>query len=190
MHLIKTLTQYYKITLLTLTIFTILFIALKINADQTHPDLDALFEDLRSSEIDTNSTETDIWNAWLYHENPEVTKYMNSALDSLKTGQLRLAIAGFSRVIKLDPEFAEAWNKRATTYYLLGNFGHSIADIVETLRLEPRHFGALCGLAMIQNYMGNKQAAKEALNQAISIHPFMALNSSLRNIKKEIGEEI
>ena len=190
MCLIKYYINKSKSVIFTLVVFTITLISFNIKADQTHPDLDILFKDLRSPEVDIISTESEIWNAWLHHDSPVVTKFMNSALDSLKKGEFMLAIARFTKVIKLDPKYAEAWNKRATTYYLLGNFNSSIAYIVETLKLEPRHFGALSGLAMIQNYMGNKKAAIEALSQAINIHPFMSLNSSLKEIKKDIGEEI
>ena len=63
--------------------------------------------------------------------------------------QYKKSIYFFSKIIEKNPNFAEAWNKRATVYYLLGNYEESISDIRQTLRLEPRHFGALDGLGLI-----------------------------------------
>ena len=145
-----------------------------------------------STKLDeARNIEKNIWSLWNLHpKNEFLTNKLELGTELMENGQHKYAYKIFSNIIFDDPNWSEAWNKRATTYYLLGNFNSSIADIVETLKLEPRHFGALSGLAMIQNYMGNKKAAIEALSQAINIHPFMSLNSSLKEIKKDIGEEI
>ncbi len=84
-----------------------------------------------------------------------------------------LALQSFSAIIELDPEFAEAWNMRATTHFLLGNYRQSLADILKTLELEPRHFGALSGLGMVYVELGQYLDAQNALSRALQIHPFL-----------------
>ena len=80
----------------------------------------------------------------------------------MQAGDYRLALAAFDDLVERNPGFAEAWNKRATLHYLMGNDEASVADIVETLELEPRHFGALSGLALIYERNGQPAAAASA----------------------------
>ncbi|MEM7696706.1 MAG: tetratricopeptide repeat protein [Pseudomonadota bacterium] len=76
-------------------------------------------------------------------------------------------------VIRLEPEFAEGWNRRATVHFLAGNLGQSIADIEQVLQREPRHFGALAGLAMILRAMDRKPEALAVMDRALTIHPHL-----------------
>jgi len=89
-------------------------------------------------------------------------------------GDLPQAIDHFSAIIDHDPNFAEAWNARATAHYMAGEFGPSVADIAAVLTLNPRHFGALSGLAMILEETGKPERALEAYRAAIAIHPHMS----------------
>ncbi|MEM9206597.1 MAG: tetratricopeptide repeat protein, partial [Pseudomonadota bacterium] len=75
--------------------------------------------------------------------------------------------------IELDPDYAEGWNRRATVHFLMENFGESLGDIQRTIALEPRHFGAISGMAMIFRRIGDDEAALEAYRRVLSIHPFM-----------------
>jgi tetratricopeptide (TPR) repeat protein len=79
----------------------------------------------------------------------------------------------FSEVIKLEPDLAEAWNKRATVYYLMGEYEASVRDIERTLALESRHFGALSGLGFIYLSHGEDRAAIEAFEAALEINPYL-----------------
>jgi len=122
-------------------------------ADQTKPELNALFETLKSSEdlIEISEVQNEIWFHW--YELPSDASALQTIFDdgmrALHFGQPQIAVDHFTRVIESAPDFAEAWNRRATTFFMLGDFEASLADIQHTLSLEPRHFGALGGLSMI-----------------------------------------
>lgn len=81
------------------------------------------------------------------------------------------AIGVFSSLIEKAPDFSEAWNKRATVYFLIGDLSLSVDDVARTLELEPRHFGALSGLGQIELLRGNPQAALRAFEGALAVHP-------------------
>ena len=76
-------------------------------------------------------------------------------------------------VVRLKPEFAEGWNRRATVHFLNGDYGQSVADIEQVLRLEPRHFEALAGLGVILEELGDKKGALEAYRKAVEIDPWL-----------------
>ena len=84
------------------------------------------------------------------------------------------AIEHFTAIIDQDPDFTEAWNARATAYFNRGDFGPALADIGHVLTLNPRHFGALSGLAMILEATGKPEKALEAYRAALAIHPYLA----------------
>ena len=89
----------------------------------------------------------------------------------MQEGQLKASIKMFTKVIRKNPIFAEAWNKRATAYYLLGDFDSSILDINETLKLEHRHFGALDGLGLIFIHLQEYKKAIKVYDQMLNILP-------------------
>ena len=89
----------------------------------------------------------------------------------MSQGQARLADLAFKEAIELSPEFAEAWNKRATLRYLTGDLEGSIADCAEVLKLEPRHFGALSGLGLIHMSLEQWDVAAGWFEQALAVYP-------------------
>jgi tetratricopeptide (TPR) repeat protein len=120
-------------------------------ADQKDERLIELFDKLFLS---TNNMEAskllfNIWNIWSIADNQETQIMFDEANQFMDVGELDNAIELFTKVVKQSPEFAEGWNKRATVYFLKGELNKSISDIEKTLNLEPRHFGALDGLAEI-----------------------------------------
>ena len=120
-------------------------------ADQKDERLIELFEKLFLS---TNNMEAskllfNIWDIWSIADNQETQIIFDEANQFMDVGELDNAIELFTKVVKQSPEFAEGWNKRATVYFLKGELNKSISDIEKTLNLEPRHFGALDGLAEI-----------------------------------------
>ena len=120
-------------------------------ADQKDERLIELFDKLFLS---TNNMEAskllfNIWDIWSIADNQETQIIFDEANQFMDVGELDNAIALFTKVVKQSPEFAEGWNKRATVYFLKGELNKSISDIEKTLNLEPRHFGALDGLAEI-----------------------------------------
>ena len=120
-------------------------------ADQKDERLIELFDKLFLS---TNNMEAskllfNIWDIWSIADNQETQIIFDEANQFMDVGELDNAIELFTKVVKQSPEFAEGWNKRATVYFLKGELNKSVSDIEKTLNLEPRHFGALDGLAEI-----------------------------------------
>ncbi|MEM7060007.1 MAG: tetratricopeptide repeat protein [Pseudomonadota bacterium] len=97
------------------------------------------------------------------------------------------ALLHLNDLTRLAPEFAEGWNKRATLYFIREEYGRSLEDIAQTLRREPRHFGALSGLGIILDRIGDKEGALEAYRRAIKIHPHLpGANEGIRKLAKEV----
>ena len=144
-------------------------------ADQNDPRLPELFEQLKAAEnsMDAGMIEIKIWDIWGEHSDPEIAEMMFFAQDELSGNQYGAALQAFTAIIELAPDFSEAWNMRATTHYLLGNYRESEADIMRTLELEPNHFGALSGLGQV--YVATEQFydARSALRRAIQVNPTM-----------------
>ena len=167
-------------SLTTLSVFLIaLIISLypgPLRADQTDPRLPGLFDSLKTAP-DAKAAQASadrIWRIW--SENPDnqlLTKALNEGVAQMNAGRLREAERLFTSVIEADPDFAEAWNKRATVYFLMGAYDLSKRDIAQTIAREPQHFGALSGLGLVETHIGNYEAALKAYEKAADIHPFM-----------------
>ncbi|WP_420394380.1 tetratricopeptide repeat protein [Acuticoccus sp.] len=104
---------------------------------------------------------------------PTVDLLMARAGYAMQTKNYGLALDLLDGVVRMKPDFAEGWNRRATVNFLAGDFGRSIADIEETLRREPRHWGALVGLSVILVSMERKETAVEVMDRALEIHPHL-----------------
>lgn len=142
-------------------------------ADQSDPRLHAMFSVLQQTS-DNNAiriTENQIWDIWSEHPNADVVQLMQLGIERMNSERYADALLIFSQVISSYPEFAEAWNKRATLYYIVGNFDASLADIEQTLALEPRHFGALSGMGLIYIQRRELARARQAFEELIRIHP-------------------
>ena len=112
-------------------------------ADQNDPALDSLFDRLAttSSAEEASDISNEIWQRWSANDDPDVSQLMEIGIRALNYSTYRKALRSFDRIIEMAPQFAEAWNKRATLYYHIREYRRSIDDIKETLRLEPRHYG-------------------------------------------------
>lgn len=95
------------------------------------------------------------------------------AAEAIRDKEYGTALDLLDRIIILQPQFAEAWNKRATVHFMTEQFGKAISDIERTLALEPRHFGALSGLGVILREVDRPQRAMDVLRQALAIHPHL-----------------
>lgn len=142
-------------------------------ADQTDEDLSPLFQQLQITQdpLTLRQVENQIWELWLQHPNPDVERLMLLGTERMNAQAVSDALLIFSQVIESYPDYAEAWNKRATLYYMLGDLDASIIDIEKTLALEPRHFGALSGLGMVYIQQKELVKAKQAFEELISVHP-------------------
>ena len=139
------------------------------------PRLGDLFRKLRTAngEVEASLTENEIWAAWMEHRDPAAAAALDEATQALASRAFDDAARLLDKVIEMHPDFAEAWNKRATLRFLQKQDGLSLADIERTLSLEPRHFGALCGFAQICLRRGDREAALFALAEALRIHPYL-----------------
>jgi tetratricopeptide (TPR) repeat protein len=129
-----------------------LLMASPLSADQNDPRLDNLFDILQSSDeqIEIRAAENLIWSTWLHHGNAEYDHMMRVGSWAMGERRFDQAIVLFSNLIQKAPDYAEAWNKRATVYFMIGDLSLSAKDIDRALALEPRHFGALSGLGQIE----------------------------------------
>ncbi len=144
-------------------------------ADQNDPRLGTLFEVLKaaSNPLEGYVVERQIWQIWLAAEDPEVDRLMAAGIAAMGVGKYADALQAFDRVVELAPDFAEGWNKRATVLYLMQDFEASMADVARTLALEPRHFGALSGLGLIEIEREHEEQALDAFERALAIYPQM-----------------
>ena len=144
-------------------------------ADQNDVRLAKLFRSLKSTESVGSASvfESKIWHIWMEHYDPEVESAMFQGVEAMKLQQFEQAFGHFSLLIKLAPDYAEGWNKRATVLYLMGRFKESEVDVIRTLELEPRHFGALSGQGLIRIALQDWTGAIYFLESALKINPHM-----------------
>ncbi|MFT5599003.1 MAG: tetratricopeptide (TPR) repeat protein [Gammaproteobacteria bacterium] len=138
--------------------------------------LDFMFAKLEvaNNEPSARRIERAIWQLWLNPDDRVVKKRMQIIMATRETGNYEETITLLNDLIAQYPNYSEGWNQRATIYYLMGNFDASVLDVAQTLKLEPRHFGALSGLAVMLWKQGNQDLARKSLSEAVLIHPFLS----------------
>lgn len=144
------------------------------HADQFHPKLDALFNALANAEAPSTARQIEriIWRHWNEFPDDSDSQYIyNDVVEAVGFGQVERGLDQVNKVLETHPEFAEAWNKRATLRYLGGDLAGSVQDIIKTLSLEPRHFGALSGLTQIFIRQGRYTQAIQVIDQLRLISP-------------------
>jgi tetratricopeptide (TPR) repeat protein len=148
--------------------------------------LDRLFAELRHAPdaVAANRIDQQIWFHWMTPEDPVLRGRMDEVLAARRAGDAIEAILLLNRIIEDYPGYAEAWNQRATMYYVIGDFEASIADCAKVLELEPRHFGALSGRATIYLLQGKRALALKDMAAALQVHPFI----SGRELFPELGQ--
>jgi tetratricopeptide (TPR) repeat protein len=138
--------------------------------------LDQLFAALRTAEDPMTARELDqaIWAVWTNPSDPTLHGRMREALLARGTGNIAEAMRLLDKLVADYPDYAEGWNQRATIHYMMGNFDLSIADCARVLELEPRHFGALSGRALMYLQQGKRALALKDMAAAIAVHPFLS----------------
>jgi len=136
-------------------------------------NLDFLFGALKLAPDDTTAKaiEERIWALWVVSRSDTANLLMTRAKTAIEAHETDLAIELLDSIIKIKPDYVEAWNRRATLYYLKKDYGRSLADIREVLKREPRHFGALSGLGLILQDIGDDKQALEVYRRALAVHP-------------------
>ena len=164
-----------------------LFFFSNVNAEDRKNELDKLFSQLKNSKnlSSAQMVEKKIWEIWLIHPSDDrrgfrLTELLTQGSSLMNVGELGKAYKLFTTIIATEPDWSEAWNKRATVLYLMNQYQSSLDDIKITLVLEPRHFGALSGQAL--NYIELKQYEKaiQSYRAAQKIYP--ALDSAKKMI--------
>ena len=171
----------------------ILFSTTSLKAQDRDVLLDKLFKELKINNTAlTNGIEQKIWEIWSTHpKNQKLTEKLAEGSDLVRNKQLSKAVNIFTEVINLDPKWAEAWNKRATVLYMMGDYNGSQKDIDKVLKLEKRHFGALAGQGLVNIQLKNYEKAIMSYKKAQEIYPSMqSPNIMIKQIENLIKQEL
>ena len=166
-------TRCVSLMLAGVLLATSLAVPMTAAADQRDPRLEELFIALSQApdaEI-ALGIEAAIWRIWLDGGDSELNALMGQGIEAMHASRFRDAAGRFTELIHAAPAFAEAWNKRATVYYLMDRLEDSVRDIGRTLALEPRHFGAISGMGLIFLERGDEEGALDAFEKVLEIHP-------------------
>jgi tetratricopeptide (TPR) repeat protein len=151
--------------------------------------LDKLFADLKRerNERKAERISQQIWNEWFRSGSASIDLMMQWAAKATEDKKFDVALDFLDQVVVMEPDFAEGWNRRATVHFMMNNFSKSMADIEHTLRLEPRHFGALSGMAQILRNRGSDELALQVYQRVLDIYPMMR---SAQNEVATLSEEL
>ena len=175
-----------------LVIFYSLFSQVSSFANERETKLNQLFNELKTNKSKVAFiVEQEIWALWSTHPTDEkLTARLEQGSQFVRDQNYLEAKDIFTEVINLDQTWAEAWNKRATVLYLLGNFEESQKDIDKVLELESRHFGALAGQGLVNIHLKNYEKAILSYEKALEIYPSMKSPSVMINqIQKMIKKD-
>jgi tetratricopeptide (TPR) repeat protein len=143
-----------------------------VAGDRTR-NLDFLFGALKAApdaEI-AKAIEHRIWSVWLVSRSDTTNLLMTRVRTAIEQKDADLALKLLDAIVKIKPDYVEAWNQRATLYYTQKDYGRALADIREVLKREPRHFGALSGLGLILQDIGDDKQALEVYRRALKVYP-------------------
>ncbi len=159
---------------ITMRIERVLVTMLTASAPST-PELDILFDALRDADDpdDRADAEQRIWALWASHNDADAARAMHGAIAAFEAGDLAAAGRALNSMVERWPDWAEAWNRRATLRFVEERDADSLDDIERTLELEPRHFGALSGFGQICMRARDLGSALLAFERAIAVNPNM-----------------
>jgi tetratricopeptide (TPR) repeat protein len=164
-----------------------------VEAEEPESDatkLDALFVELAEpGRDDWERVENEIVRIWSKSGSPTMDLLLRRGNEALEAQDFEAALEHFSALTDHAPEFAEGWNGRATTFYLIDEYALAMADVERVLALEPRHFGALSGLAFMLEEMDEPELALEALHMVQALNPNRPnINDAVRRLEQMNGE--
>ena len=140
----------------------------------TMADIPPLVQALRDPDAAVRKTaEQALWEVWSRSGSQEIERLFLDGTHAMSEGRWPDAVALFTRIIERDPAFAEGWNKRATVYFLMGEYTKSLADCDEVMKRNPHHFGALSGYGMIYLRLDQPAKALESFERALAVNPNM-----------------
>ena len=182
--------------ILTILILSLLFFS-NVNAEVRDNKLDKLFTQLKNAKELSSAQiiENKIWDIWQIHSSDtrrgfRLTGLLRQGTRLMNMGELGKAYEIFTKIIAVETDWAEAWNKRATALYLMKQYESSLADIKITLVLEPRHFGALSGQALNYIELNLYEKAIESYMAAQKIYPIIdSAKKMIPQLKKLIKDQ-
>ncbi len=140
----------------------------------------ALLEDLKNPDENVRNQATDeLWRIWFHQKGQYGLELLERSQTLFTVGDVKQAEALLTELIKDQPDFAEAWNRRAVLYFVLGEYKKSQADCQQVIKLNPVHFGALHGLGLCHAALGEYRAAIQAFRKALEIQPYALANQKL-----------
>jgi tetratricopeptide (TPR) repeat protein len=159
-----------------------------IPKDQAH-GLDFLFGALKAApdEESARHVEAQILALWSRTSSDTTALLMQRAKVAMHGQQLDIALKLLDAVLKLHPDYIEGWSQRATLYYVQNDYRHSLDDIEQVLIREPRHFGALAGLGMIMQELGDDKRALDAFRKALAVNPHL---DKVRELVRTLTEKV
>ena len=160
----------------------------RVGADRMR-GLDFLFGALKAAPDPASAKHVEgrIWALWTQTSSDTTMLLMTRAKGAIEKKQPEVALKLLDKVVKLKPDYVEGWNRRATIYYLQNEYAKSLSDIREVLSREPRHFGALAGLGMIMQELGDDKRALDAFRKALEINPHL---DKLPDMVKSLTEKV
>lgn len=159
---------------------------------KTSTQLDTLFAGLKRerNEKAAERIATQIREQWSKSGSSSVDLMMLWAQQAIEAKKYDVALDFLDQVITLEPQFAEGWNQRATVHFMMRNYRKSMSDIEHTLELEPRHFGALAGMAQIMATSGHKEMALRAWQRVLDVYPMLrTAQGEVSRLSEELAGE-
>ena len=157
----------------------------------TMPDAPVLLQALRDEdEVVRALAENSLWQVWSRSGDPQIDALFRLGLEQMREGAAPAAIQTFTSIIEKKPEFAEGWNKRATIYYLVGEYDKSLRDCDEVIKRNPQHWGALAGYGQIYLALDKPDLALDYFQRALKVNPNLGrLEAAAEELKRLIIEK-
>ena len=172
-----------------IALIILILLASTVQASQKDEKLDLLFAQLQASSSvwEAKIIESQIRTIWMESEEEDINLLMRKGVLAIEMREFPVALQIFDLIVEKKPDFAEAWNKRAITYYLMENYEASVKDIQRAILLEPRHFNAMSGLGFIHTKLKQYDEALKVFQKISEIHPkFEGLEAYLSSLKKAV----
>ena len=173
-------------------LFLFIFSFITSTQSSQKKNLNNLFDQLQNINNSKSAAllEKKIWSIWNEHPNDfKLTEKLELGTEMMQYGDYNYALKVFSNILKSDPKWSEAWNKRATVYFLMSQFTNSLNDIDKVLDIEPRHFGALSGQARIFIKLQEYEKAIKSIENALKFYPSFKSRELIPEIERLIKED-
>jgi tetratricopeptide (TPR) repeat protein len=157
----------------------------------TMADAPALLDALRDDDEDVRETaEGSLWQVWSRSGDPAIDALFQTGVEQMARGDTTGAIQTFTAIIQARPDFAEGWNKRATIYFLVGEYDRSLRDCAEVVKRNPQHWGVLAGYGQIYLRLGKPELALEYFQRALDVNPNLSrVRAAVEDLRRAIIEK-